>query len=178
MSASWTRVEPIEPSRYDIASFGCGRPSVDVWFHESAESSSHLVSTHLCLDDDEVIQGFFTLKTVIVAAEELPRNIARRVPGAGEPGSEATGILLAQMGLHVSNRGRDMGKDLFREATRKAVEAHAASRHQLFVTDAADDDEKLVAWYESAGLTRLGDSFRLAAPMGALVKAHSRAVTS
>ncbi|WP_146247850.1 hypothetical protein [Curtobacterium sp. MCLR17_039] len=128
------------------------------------------------MDDNEVIQGFFTLKTVIVAAEGLPKKIARKVPGAQEPGAQATGILLAQMGLDVSNRGKGMGKHLFREATRKAVEAHAASRHQLFVTDAADEDEKLVSWYQTAGLTRLADSFRLVAPMGALVKAHANTV--
>lgn len=72
------------------------------------------------------------------------------------------------MGVPRSDRGSGHGRLLLRKAMEEAATAHFSSPVSLFVVDAAN--EKLVSYYEAAGLTRVPNTLRLVLPMNALVK--------
>lgn len=163
MSTVWSAVEALDDD-HDIGAFDCGRPTVDTWFQEKALANRHSLSTHVCVDGDEVVRAFFALKTVIVPTDDLPKRFAK-----GAQSGYVAAILLAQMGVRTADQGSGQGAEVLATAMRKAVEAHDASRVQLFIVDAADSG--LVPFYEKYGLRLIPGTLRLVATMSAIKKA-------
>lgn len=160
----WSRIEPLEDS-HELEGFVCGRPSVDTWLKESAQRSKHMVSTFVCVDETGAVRGFFALKTIFIPTEGMTSRLSK-----GATGGHAAAVLLAQMGVQEEDHGSGQGRNLLSAAMDKALEADAASRLQLFIVDAADED--LVSFYEKFGMARLPNTLRLAATISAVRKAR------
>ena len=163
---SWSTIELFDGDRHDITDFSCGRQSVDDWFLGKAASSAGRLSTHVCLDDAGSVRGFYAMKNTIVETADLPRRYQ-------QPEGRAVGILLAQMGLHVDDQGAGAGRALLEAAMNTALEAHRRSVVQMFLLDVADGDEKLATWYETAGLTRVPNTFQMVAKMTLLERVEA-----
>lgn len=159
---AWSRVEKLNDS-HDTNCFECGLESVDNWLRTRAYANRQNVGTHMCICDPDEIVAFYALKTIIVATENF--NSAQR---SGSMDGQATGILLCQMGVSVSRQNGGLGKLLLKEAMQAAVAVHQTSPVQLFIVDA--ENEKLVTFYEKAGLKQLPGTLRLIAPMKTVVK--------
>jgi hypothetical protein len=159
----WEVVEKLH-AEHDISSMICGRPSVDEWLQTKARSNAHNVATHVCLDIQGDVVGFFALKTVIVGTEGLSSKLR-----SGSNEGQSIGILLCQMGLAERVQDQKHGRPLFKHAMAEAVAAHRISPVQLFLVDAAD--EGLVGFYNVPGMTHIPNTLRLMAPMNALAKA-------
>ncbi len=54
-----------------------------------------------------------------------------------------------------------------------ALEAHRRSVVQMFLLDVADGDENLASWYETAGLTRVPNTFQMVAKMTLLERVEA-----
>lgn len=156
MQVPWELVEELT-QRHDLGRFCSGRESVDTWFRLKAWSNRHTVATHVCVGGGVVV-GFFAWRTIVVDTTDMPRW-AR---SAGDDGGFAPALLLAQMGLHETLQGNGHGTALFWRAVEAGLQVDAAVRVPLMVVDAAD--ERLVDFYSSRGMKRIGTSLRLALP--------------
>lgn len=146
-------------NEHDLECFRSGRDSVDTWLREKARGASDLIATHLCLDDAGVVCSFFALQSTIVDTGDFPGRLRR---GANAEG-RSTAVLLAQMGLRESLHRQGYGRALFARAAQEAAVCARVCRVPLLVLDAAD--EQLVPFYESFGMRRLPNSFRLVASL-------------
>ena len=154
--APWVEVQQLA-ARHDIADFVSGSDAVDEWFREKALANAHTSSTHVCLDDEGVVCGFFALRAVVANVSGLSSNLKR----VGDTQGMAPAVLLAWMGLRESHRGGGHGQRLFVRAVQEAVTLYHTARVPLLVVDAINED--LVSWYEKLGLKRIPNSLRLVA---------------
>lgn len=169
MSVPWQRVELLNAS-HDLSSFECGLDSVDSWFRDKAlaANESAQVRAHVCLTDDDRPLAFYALRHVIVNISAESKTTQRLADAAD---GQATGILLAQMGVNLVDQGAGVGKKVVRSAMETAVRAHQQASFRLFVVDAENDG--LVPYYSQFGLKALSDGRRLIMKMSAVEKVVS-----
>lgn len=160
----WSQID-IHDETHRIDDFRCGLESVDEWFQQNslAQTTAGRINTHLCLDDSGSVIAFYALKHVIVDVSGGSNSTRRLADG---PGGQATGILLAQMGVNESQQLSGVGKEVVKAAMRTAVLANQQAAFRLFVVDA--ENESLVPYYEKFQFKRLDDSFRLVMKMSAV----------
>lgn len=97
----------------------------------------------------------FALKHIVVNLQDESKSRQRDADASGM----ATGLLLAQMGVHEGHQGNGAGKRLLEEVFRVATRVHEEASYSFVVTDAAT--ERLVSFYEKRGFTRIGNERRL-----------------
>jgi predicted N-acetyltransferase YhbS len=166
MSVPWQRVELLDGS-HDLSSFCCGLDSVDSWFQDKAltANESAQIRTHVCLDDGNQLVAFFALRHVIVNISTESKT-TQRLADAAE--GQATGILLAQMGVNRAHQGQGTGRQVVTLAMDSALRAHREAAFRLFVVDAENDS--LVPYYSNFGFKALSDGRRLIMKMSAVEK--------
>lgn len=154
---AWERIE-LHDEKHPIESFNCGLTSVDEWVRNSSltQNNAGRIRTHICLDTWGTVVAFYALKHVIVDVTGGSKSTLRLADG---PGGQATGMLLAQMGVNSSHQSKGVGKAVVNAAIHSAVEANQQAAFRLFVVDAENDS--LVPYYEKFQFKRLGDSRRL-----------------
>lgn len=159
----WSDIQKLNET-HDTSVFESGLESVDDWFKHKAYANRQNVGTHVCMCPKGEIVAFYALKTIIVPTEGMSSALR-----SGSFEGQSVGILLCQMGVCKLHQGNGAGKKLLKSAMQYAADSHHKSPVQLFVVDA--ENEKLVPFYEKAGLKLIPGSFRLVAPMKAVLKA-------
>lgn len=158
---AWSNVERLDAS-HDASQFRCGLESVDEWFWTQALDQLARVSTHVCLSAERDVLAFYSFRHIIVSLDGASNTMRR---GAEVDGS-STGLLLAQMGVHVDHQGNGMGKALLRQAMRVAADLHDQAPFRLLVLDA--ENEGLVDFYQRVGFKPLAGDLRLVMKMSAV----------
>jgi len=149
-----------------VSTFTTGLLSVDKWFGANAldEQNAGRVRTHLCVSDNGDIVAFFALKHIIVSLE----GTSSRLRQSGDANGQATGLLLAQMGVRSNLQGNGAGKQVVQQVFVVAATVLAQASFQLLVVDA--ESERLVPYYEQFGFRRLPNDRRLVMKMSAVHK--------
>jgi hypothetical protein len=146
--STWDMVERLSSS-HDIAEFECGESALDEWFHEQALRNSHLVQTHVCLDADRRIRGFFAFKQIAVSIVDAASKL-----NSGAQEGFNTGALLTQMALCSGDRGTGThGHDLLIEALRVAKEARERVAFGFLFVDPVN--ERVADFYRSRGFKEI-----------------------
>jgi hypothetical protein len=138
-----TRVEPLARV-HDLESFSCGDDELDRWLYKSARPTggSGESRTHLWIDDQDCILGFFALAPAVFVVNEMTD---RQEPA----------ILLAKFGLAehvrglVDEQGGKYSQLLLLEAFDVALRAHALIGGRHLVVDARR--LKVVRFYQESG---------------------------
>ncbi|BBH70761.1 N-acetyltransferase [Actinoplanes sp. OR16] len=142
---------------WDRSQFKCGRSELDDWLRRYAMQSQEadLARTFVLLEESETpgikrIIGYFSLTMSSVRRDEVPDELARRVP------RHPIGVvLLARLAVDESAQGRGLGKDLLNLALRRAVQAGDIVAARLIVVDALDDEAE--SFYRRYGFQSLPD---------------------
>lgn len=113
------RVTPLE-TVHDIANFDCGNADLNAFLREMAgqHQRKNISKTFVLIEDDApaVVMGFYTLALrKMVAKEELPREIAKRLP------REIPALSLARLAVRNDLKGYHFGEYLLAHALNRAA---------------------------------------------------------
>lgn len=134
--------------------FDCGKTELNEWLnrfarqHQERDISQTFVAVDPALPSK--ILGFYALTACEVVTEELPAEIAARLP------RKAPGVRLGRLAVDRSVQRQRVGQLLLMDALRRSCEIRKhVGMFALFV-DAKDEDA--VAFYEKYGFLAFPDS--------------------
>jgi GNAT superfamily N-acetyltransferase len=167
------RVTPLAEI-HDRAAFSSGKAAIDVYLHRAAMQAQNRrsASTFVAVAPLEPsrILGFFTLVAMEFRDDEMPENVARKLKVRGM--RAIPGILLAQLAIQDSLRGRGFGKFLLAGALERCLRAATLAGAVPLVTDPIDAQAQ--TFYEKFGFERLrGSTPRMLLPMATVVDGAS-----
>ena len=140
---------------HDRASFDCGSEALNVYLRQTARQHTERgISRTFVLADETAaepkpILGFFTLNICQLRAEQLPPELARKLP------REISGLKLGRLAIARDRQRQGLGGVLLVAAMRKVIEVfESAGGIGLFV-DAKDEAAR--SYYERFGFIPLSD---------------------
>jgi ribosomal protein S18 acetylase RimI-like enzyme len=136
--------------QHDRGAFTCGQPALDDWFRRRAsqDEKRNLARVFVAVDDELGVVGFYSLSSFTLAIEELPDEIARKLPRY----DAIPAALIGRLARDPSVRGRGLGALLLADAVRRILDASRTLAVFAIVVDAKDD--RAAAFYESFGFRR------------------------
>jgi ribosomal protein S18 acetylase RimI-like enzyme len=141
---------------HDRDGFDCGSEPLNAYLRQTARQhtergiSRTFVLVEETAAEPKPIAGYFTLNICQLRAEQLPPDIARRLP------REVAGVKLGRLAVAKERQQQGLGRLLLVAAMRKFVEVFdSAGGIGLFV-DAKDDAAK--TYYERFGFVSLPDT--------------------
>lgn len=142
-------IEPLG-KQHDRAAFSCGQPALDDWFRRQAgqDEKRNVARVFVAVDDEHGIVGFYSLSSFTLAFEDLPQEIARKLPRY----DAIPAALIGRFARDQKVRGRRLGELLLADAIRRILSASQSLAVFAIIVDAKDD--RAVAFYENFGLRR------------------------
>ena len=139
-------IEPLDP-RHDRASFSCGEPILDSYLRRQASQDARRRVAQVFVATGEApgeIAGFYTLSAASFEKDELPTNLAKRLPHYPVPA-----VVIGRLAVDLRYRGRRLGEFLLLDAIRRVARASIAIAVYAIVVDAKNDRAR--AFYERYG---------------------------
>ncbi len=143
-------IQPLT-GRHNRGAFESGSAQLDVWLRQTAQQHQNkgISKTLVAVTDDAPsrILGFYALTVCEVVAQDLPEDLAKKLP------RRVPGIRLGRLAVDRSMQGQRLGELLLVDAIKRAklVLEHVGV-HALFV-DAKDD--QAAAFYRKYGFRPL-----------------------
>jgi GNAT superfamily N-acetyltransferase len=128
-------IEPLG-KQHDRAAFTSGQPDIDDWFRRRAgqDERRNIARVFVAIDDERTVIGFYSLSSYTLALDDLPADLARRLP-------RYDAIPAARIGLARDQRvrGRGVGELLLADAVRRILGAARSVAVFAIIVDAKDD---------------------------------------
>ena len=143
-------IQPLT-GRHNRGAFESGSAQLDVWLRQTAQQHQNkgISKTFVAVTDEAParILGFYALTVCGVVAQDLPEDLAKKLP------RRVPGIRLGRLAVDRSMQGQRLGELLLVDAIKRAklVLEHVGV-HALFV-DAKDD--RAAAFYRKYGFRPL-----------------------
>jgi len=102
----------------------------------------------VAVDDEHDVVGFYSLSSFTLAIEDLPPDIARKLPRY----DAIPAALIGRLARDQRVRGRGLGAILFCDAIRRILNAGQSLAVFAIIVDAKDS--RAVAFYEDFGFKR------------------------
>jgi GNAT superfamily N-acetyltransferase len=161
-------VEPLDSKRHKTDQFGSGEPALDRWLRAYAGQSQRrdVARTFVAADLKHNVVGYYTL-----VAGELEHAAAPPPVRAGVSRHFPIPVcLIARLAVDGSWQGHGLGRDLLRDAMRRALAASEQIGIRAVVVDAID--EEAVTFYRRHGFElATDDGLTLMVPIAA-VRSH------
>jgi predicted N-acetyltransferase YhbS len=158
-------VEPLDSKRHKTDGFECGHPSLDRWLRAYAGQSQRrdVARTFVVVDLEWRVVGYYTLIAAEVehgaASASVRAGVSRHFP--------IPVCLIARLAVDTSWQGRGLGRDLLRDAIRRALAASEQIGLRAVVVDAID--EGAAAFYRWHGFeSAADDGLTLMVPIAAV----------
>ena len=141
---------------HDRAGFNCGTESLDTYLKQTARQhtergiSRTFVLVEHSAHEPKPILGYFTLNICQLRAEQLPPEVARRLP------REVAGVKLGRLAIAKERQRQGLGKLLLIAAMKRFVEVFDSAGGVGLFVDAKDNQAK--AYYERFGFVPLPES--------------------
>ncbi len=144
-----TAPQPIN-ERHDVSRFDSGVDSLDAWLRRRARLNEAKggARTYVVSDGARVI-AFYSLAASSVERQRVSSRVGRSMP------QPIPVILLGQLAVDTSFRGRGLGADLLADAARRALAASDVIGARALVVQALDDGAK--GFYERFGFRPFSD---------------------
>jgi GNAT superfamily N-acetyltransferase len=123
---------------HDRRGFACGSAPLDRYLQQQARQDADrnvAAPFVLTLPPDPRVLGFYTLSASVLDMDELPGDLARKLPRS--PQLPVT--LLARLAVDQSAKGQGLGVFLLMDALRRSLQAAASIAAMAVVVDAKDD---------------------------------------
>ena len=130
-------VEPLDAKRHLTDEFDCGQPNLNRWLRAYAGQSQRrdVARTFVVADSESRVVGYYTLVAAEVehdtASPSVRAGVSRHFP--------IPACLIARLAVDVRWQGRGLGRDLLRDAMRRALAASDQIGIRAVVVDAIDD---------------------------------------
>jgi GNAT superfamily N-acetyltransferase len=137
-------------SSHDRTGFHSGVEALDDWFRQRASQDQRrrVAQVFVALDDQGIV-GFYSLSMFTLALEQLPAELARKLPRY----DAIPAALIGRLARHQRARGTGIGDLLIGDAVRRVVAATASVAAYAIVVDAKDDRGQ--RFYEAHGFIPL-----------------------
>ena len=155
-------IQPLGPT-HDRNTFSCGIESLDNYLRKQAaqDFKKHAAVPFVLTPDGRTIAGYYTLSQFAVRLENLPADVARKLPKY--PVVPAT--LLGRLAVATAFRGRGHGETLLMDALYRILQHSRVVASAGVVVDAID--AAAVAFYKKYGFIDLPNiERRLFLPLG------------
>ena len=139
-------IEPLG-SQHERAAFSCGEPALDAYIRRQASQDARRRVAQVFVAVAErsgEIAGYYTLSAASFEKDDLPAELARRLPHYPVPAA-----VIGRLAVDHRNQGRGLGEILLLDATRRVVRASNAIGVYAIVVDAKN--ERARAFYERYG---------------------------
>jgi len=146
-------VEPLDPKRHKTDEFDCGQPDLDRWLRRYAGQSQRrdVARTFVVADEDSRTVGYCTL-----VAAEVEHGAASPAVRAGVSRHFPIPVcLIARLAVEKNWQGRGLGRDLLRDAMRRALVASDQIGIRAVLVDAIDD--RAAGFYRRHGFESAAD---------------------
>ncbi|WP_462326052.1 GNAT family N-acetyltransferase [Desulfoplanes sp.] len=158
-------IEPLQAD-HDRTGFSCHEEALDRYIHKQAGQDIRRgisrVFVAVRLDKPREIVGYYSLSALSIALNQLPENMARRLPRHPIPAA-----LIGRLGVSKRAQGCGIGRMLLVDAIQRTLSVRDQIAIHAMVVDAVDDTAR--AFYEQYGFKRLTDcSNRLFLPLHSL----------
>jgi GNAT superfamily N-acetyltransferase len=129
-------IEPLG-KQHDRAAFTSGQPDIDDWFRRRAgqDERRNIARVFVAIDDERTVIGFYSLSSYTLALDDLPADLARRLPRYDAIPAARIGRLARDQRV----RGRGVGELLLADAVRRILGAARSVAVFAIVVDAKDD---------------------------------------
>jgi GNAT superfamily N-acetyltransferase len=143
-SASAPRIELLS-SHLSRTGFVCGKDALDQYFQRQVtqDARRHLATPFVMIMPDGMIGGFYTLSSTAIRLQELPEDVANRLPRY--PLVPAT--LIGHLAVDHRYHGQGWGAFLLLDALYRCTASEIASFAVL--VDAIDDQARAFYLHES-----------------------------
>ena len=171
-------IEPLGP-KHDRAAFSCGDEALDNYLHNQAgqDLKKHVAVPFVLTHDAKRIAGYYTLSQFAVALDEVPAEIAKKLPRypmlspqeptAGSWGPRVPATLLGRLAISKEFQGQKLGELLLMDALKRSLDTSKQLASAAVVVDAKDD--AAIAFYKKYGFLDLPKiKRRLFLPMGTI----------
>jgi GNAT superfamily N-acetyltransferase len=130
------RIEPLG-KQHDRAAFSSGQHDIDDWFRRRAgqDERRNVARIFVALDDEAGVVGFYSLSSYTLAIDDVPEQIARRLPRYDAIPTARIGRLARDLRV----RGQGVGALLLADAVRRILGAGRSVAIFAIVVDAKDD---------------------------------------
>jgi ribosomal protein S18 acetylase RimI-like enzyme len=160
-------IEPLD-STHDRESFSCGVAALDRYLRQQAGQDMRR-RVAVCYvahpSDSSEIAGYYTLSAGSVALDEMPADMARRLPRY----PVVPVARLGRLAIGRAHQGRHLGAALLWDAVGRASRAELGM--VALVVDAKD--EAAAAFYRHHGFLNLGSGhLQLLLPLATVAKLH------
>ena len=143
MDESPLRVEPLGP-HHDRASFSCGEASLDPYIRRQASQDARRRVVRVFVascDPPERVTGYYTLSAASFEKDNLPAELARRLPHYPVPAA-----VIGRLTVDLCSQGSGLGEVLLLDAIHRVVRAGDTIGVYAIVVDALH--ERASAFYE------------------------------
>jgi GNAT superfamily N-acetyltransferase len=133
-------IEPLG-KQHDRATFTSGQPDIDDWFHRRASQDErrNIARIFVAIDHERCIVGFYSLSSYTLALDDLPTELARKLPRYDAIPAARIGRLARDQRV----RGQGVGELLLADAVRRILGAARSVAVFAIVVDAKDDTAAL-----------------------------------
>lgn len=110
--------EPLA-KRHDRSHFRCGEAELDEWFQKRAgqDERRNVARVFVALDDASQIVGFYSLSAFTLSLDEVPDDIAAKLPRY----DHIPAALIGRLARHEQSRGKGIGEILIADALHRIV---------------------------------------------------------
>lgn len=129
------RIETLSRA-HNRSRFDCGVVEVNQWLASKARQSQekNLSVTRVLVAQSENIAGFYTLAYGQINLDQLPPDIARKLPSHPLPV-----VVLAWLGVDKAFRGEGFGESLFAHALARCLDAMHAVPYVAVIVDCLNE---------------------------------------
>jgi len=155
-------IEPLGP-KHDRAAFSCGVEILDAYLHKQAgqDLKKRAAVPFVITPDGTTIAGYYTLSQYSVLLEEVPAEVAKKLPKY--PMVPVT--LLGRLAVSIAFRGQGHGTTLLMDALYRTLHHSREVASAGVIVDAKD--AAAIAFYKKYGFLELPRiERRLFLPMG------------
>ena len=139
-------------SPHDPKPFDCGVEALNRYLREQAGQDARRKVASVFVAEDKAgaaIHGFYTLSMASVLLDQLPGNLARKMPRY----PTVPAVRLGRLAVHAEARGLGLGTHLLMDAMARALQSDIA--WAIFLVDAKDAVAR--AFYERFGFLSFND---------------------
>jgi GNAT superfamily N-acetyltransferase len=130
------RIEPLG-KQHDRARFSSGQPDIDDWFRRRASQDErrNVARVFVAANDELGIIGLYSLSSYTLALEDLPADLARKLPRY----DAIPAARIGRLGRDQRVRGQGVGELMLADAVRRILGAARSVAVFAIVVDAKDD---------------------------------------
>jgi len=145
--------------------FDCGKSPLNQYLHIQAKQDvkRRLSACFVLADDQNRIEGYYTLSNASISREFVPEDILKKMPPTYQ---DLPATLLGRLAIDTSSKGKGLGRDLLIDALKRSFETSKTVGSMAVIVDPLDEDAE--NFYLKYGFIKLPDSGKMFLPMATI----------